>query len=93
MKLKNRLALGPGEMLHIGGPVAKRPGRHRPGGRLIKFVSHADIERSRDDGYMLYLGVPVRWNLEAVWKRKPHCEKTFFAGIALQYRNLGPRRQ
>jgi len=55
MKLKHRLAIGPGEMLHIGGPEAKRPGQHRPGGRLIELVFHSDIESSRDDGHMLYL--------------------------------------
>lgn len=59
MKLKDRLALRPREMLHLGGPEAKRPGRHRPSQRLIKLVAHTHVEGSGDDGHMLYFRMPV----------------------------------
>lgn len=55
MKLKNGLALGPGEMLHIGRPEAKRSGRHCPSGCVVKLFTHTDIEGSGYDGHMLYL--------------------------------------
>lgn len=53
MKLKDRLALCPSEMLHVCGPEAKRPGGHRPSRRLIDFVPHPNIEGAGYNGDML----------------------------------------
>src|SRR5688572_27017823 len=93
MKLKDRLALCPGEMLHVCGPEAKRPAGHRPSRRLIKLVSHPDIEGAGDNGDTLDLRMPVWRNLEAVRQPKTHCEKTLLRRIAFQHGKLGSSRQ
>jgi hypothetical protein len=65
MKLQDRLTLCPGEVFHFCRPETKRSRRHLSGRRLIKLVSHADIEGSGDHRHMFYLRMPVRLDLKA----------------------------
>src|SRR5262249_52494840 len=60
VQLDDGLALGPDEVLHAGGPGAERAGRHLAALLGIELIAHADVERSRDDGDVLRLGVHVR---------------------------------
>src|SRR5437660_8982658 len=62
VELDDRFAVGPGEMFHAGGPVAKRARGHRLSGRLIEFITHTEVERAANDGDMFDSGMNVRGN-------------------------------
>src|SRR5260370_40430269 len=93
VELDHGLALGTRVVVHGRLKVGKTTrGKllHLP---LVELVTHANLECSRDDSYVLASQMVVGRDLVAVWHLQAHGVRTRLSRIALQYHKLCPWRK
>src|SRR5947209_3878853 len=92
-QLKNRLALHPCKMGHLGRHGAVCPRRKHPRCPRIKTIPRPEIDDALDDRDSFCLWMPMRKDSIAVWQPEPHREQTLLGGITLQDSHLRAGRQ
>src|SRR5262249_10326321 len=93
MDLKDRLFLGPGEMVHLRLHNRHAAGRYSLGLAGIELVSHPDVKGAGDHSYVLDGRMPVGRNFEVRWELNPESERHFLIQRSLNDGNLRARWQ
>src|SRR5437868_14083405 len=89
MHLNYCWAAGHGVMVHVGVKVGGAAGSEGHHLAVVPTVTHANFEVSGDYGYVLTLGMPVRWDFVAVGHLQANREvSTGRGGVAFQHGKL-----
>ncbi len=90
MKLDNRFAFSPSEMMNAFRNHSECPGRERDSALGRELVAHANVQCTADYGDMLIGVMEVRRDLVTGRHHEAHCERTRFHGIAIEHREFRP---
>jgi len=90
VKLDNRFAFGPSEMMNAFRNHSERSGGERDSTFGRELVPHADAQRTAYYGDMLIGVMEMRWNPIPWRHHKAHRERSRFHRIAVEDREFRP---